>query len=191
MNRNKPILFIGRIIESKGIITLINAYYQVAQDIQLCNPLWIIGGNISEINQMRNRPEIKEKIDALEIRNQLFWWGHLPHDILPFIIRKCLFSCFTSKYEPGGRTILEAMACGLPVIATPYGFAEEVVIQNKTGIVIRNDSLLEWVQSMKKMIESPEWAESLGKNAHELICKRYSIKSFQAKHWAIYEKYNK
>ncbi len=189
MNSKKPILFIGRIIESKGIVTLINAYYQVACDIKLCNPLWVIGGNISEINRMRNHPEIKEKIKVLENRNQLFWWGHLPHDILPFIIRQCLFSCFTSKYEPGGRSILEAMGCGIPVIATPYGFAEEVVIQDQTGIIIRHDSLSEWIISMKKMIKSPEWAVSLGENARKLIREQYNMEAFYTKHWEIYVKY--
>lgn len=189
MNKKKPILFIGRIIESKGIITLINAYYQIFCDVPLCNPLWIIGGNIPEIHKIRNHPEITEKIKILENQNQLFWWGHLPHNILPFVIRQCLCSCFTSKYEPGGRTILEAMACGIPVIATPYGFAEEVVIPNRTGIIIRNDSLSEWIDNIKKMIESPAWAASLGKNAHALICKQYSMDTFYTKHWKIYVKY--
>lgn len=189
MKSKKPILYIGRIIESKGIVTLIQAYSQIAEKLEICNQLWIIGGNHSEIESMRNNPKIKNEILNLEERNLIFWWGHLPHDILPYIIRKCLFSCFTSYYEPGGRTILETMACGLPVIANPYGFAEEVVISHETGFLITNNSLNEWVTYMEFLIKHPAVATKMGKNAQMLIRNKFNMQEFYRKHWDIYKMY--
>lgn len=186
---NKPILFIGRIIESKGLKTLINAYYEVVKEIPNCNPLWIIGGNNIEIAQMKKQVEVINALEKLTSLNQIFWWGHLPHNILPFIMRKCLFSCFPSKYEPGGRTILEAMACELPVIASPFGFAEEVVITEKTGILIENGTHEEWRDKIKYLISNPSIAEEMGKNAKRVIMENYNMDIFHQKHLEIYNQF--
>ena len=182
----RPILFVGRIIESKGLTTLINAYHEVTKKIPNCNPLWIIGGNNLEVEQMQKKPEIIKTVKDLASSNQIFWWGHIPHDILPYIIRKCLFSCFPSKYEPGGRTILEAMACGLPVIASPFGFAEEVVTTGETGILIETGTQKEWSDKIAYLISNPLVAEEMGKNAKQIIIKKFNIDVFQRKHLAIY-----
>ncbi len=182
----QPILFIGRIIESKGLKTLINAYYEVTKEIQNCNPLWIIGGNNVEVMQMKEQLEIINAVEKLTLSNQIFWWGHLPHDILPYIMRKCLFSCFPSTYEPGGRTILEAMACELPVIASPFGFAEEVVITGKTGILIETGTLEEWKNKIEYLMSNPSIAKEMGKNAKQVIKESYNMEIFYQKHLDIY-----
>ena len=182
----KPILFVGRIIESKGLKTLISAYYEVAKKQINCNPLWIIGGNNLEVEQMQKQPEIAKAVENLTFSNQIFWWGHLPHNILPYIIRKCLFSCFPSKYEPGGRTILEAMACGVPVIASPFGFAEEVVVTGKTGILIEKGTQEEWSEKIAYLISNPLLAEEMGKNAKQTIKEKFNMDIFQQKHLEIY-----
>jgi len=182
----KPILFIGRIIESKGLKMLINAYYEVTKEIPNCNPLWIIGGNDLEVAQMKEQPEIINVVENLTLSNQIFWWGHLPHDILPYIMRKCLFSCFPSKYEPGGRTILEAMACELSVIASPFGFAEEVVITGKTGILIEIGTLEEWKNKIEYLILNPSIASEMGRNAKQVIRENYNMEIFYQKHLDIY-----
>ena len=185
----KPILFIGRIIESKGLKELISAYYEVTKEIPNCNPLWIIGGNNLEIKEMQEKSEIIKAVEGLTLSNQIFWWGHLPHNILPYIIRKCLFSCFPSKYEPGGRTILEAMACGLPVIASPFGFAEEIVITGKTGILIETGTQKEWSDKIGYLISNPLLAEEMGKNAKQVIRDNFNMDIFQKRHLEIYLKF--
>lgn len=187
----KPILFVGRIIESKGLKTLINSYYNVTKEMPNCNPLWIIGGNDLEVKHMKEQPEIADAIDNLSLTNQIFWWGHLPHNILPYLIRKCLFSCFPSKYEPGGRTILEAMACGIPVIASPFGFAEEVVITGQTGLLIEKGTEEEWSNKIAYLILNPLLAEEMGRNAKQVIKEKFNMNIFQQKHLDIYHQFHK
>ena len=182
-NLKKPIVYFGRLAESKGVNVLIEAYYKLSKE-GITNPLWVIGGNHKEINHLKQICKVQST--ELEETGKLFWWGHVPHEIIPFILKKCSLFCFTSNYEPGGRTILEAMACGLPVLATRCGFAREIIIDNQNGLIIKENSPQAWVSTIKSIIDDTSKCEIMGKKAKNTIKHYYSLDNFYKKHWQCY-----
>lgn len=188
LNVKKPIVYFGRVSESKGIKFIIEAVYELYKDkFKGISPLWIVGGNFSEIHELRTQKEIKTIIRDLETENLLFWWGHIPHDFLPIILERCSVFCFASRYEPGGRTILEAMACALPVIATNQGFAPEIIKNGINGYIIDDNSVKSWVEKIKIILSDDKFALSLGTEAKRTITENYMMKHFFNRHWEIYE----
>jgi glycosyltransferase involved in cell wall biosynthesis len=190
INYRKPIVYMGRLAKSKGVDLLLHAYYELyKRNSGLLPPLWIIGGNNLEINALRKDGVSLDKIIELENKNLIFWWGHLPHKFLPYILRHCAIFCFTSIYEPGGRTILEAMACGLPVIASPQGLAEEVIENYENGIIIQERSPTIWADTIEMLLKNKKIAQKIGKNAKKTVKEKFLIAHFQERHWDIYKKY--
>lgn len=186
-NIKKPLVYFGRLTESKGIETTIQAVHIIYKQYPVfAHPLWIIGGNNGEIDRLKRLPMLKDKIIDLETNNLLFWWGHLPHDILPFLLKKCYLFCFTSKYEPGGRTILEAMASKLPVLATPQGFAEEVILDDVNGYIIKNDSPNEWARTIYSFLVDSDKQKRMGEAAFKTVQDKYSLQKFFELHWEVY-----
>jgi D-inositol-3-phosphate glycosyltransferase len=66
----------------------------------------------------------------------VFLTGHLPHDELPAIIRTSDLLLAVPWYEPFGITVLEAMACGVPVIGSAVGGLLDTVVPGVTGLLV-------------------------------------------------------
>jgi starch synthase len=128
----KPfVLFVGRITRQKGIIHLVNAIAHIdpAAQVVLC----------------AGAPDTKEIEAEMEasvakirkIRKNVIWIrGMLPKkEIIEFYSHATVFCC-PSIYEPFGIINVEAMACGAPVVASAVGGILEVVVPEKTGLLV-------------------------------------------------------
>lgn len=99
-------------------------------------------------------------------------WRHLfthhrglPHAELSSLMRSCTAFVFPSIEEGFARVIAEAMASGLPIIATHNSGATTVVEDGKEGIIVPTGSPDAVYQAMQQMIQRPDLCERMGKAA--------------------------
>jgi glycosyltransferase involved in cell wall biosynthesis len=64
--------------------------------------------------------------DALDISSLVHFRGPIPHDHVPAVYRRATLYVQTSRHEAQGMAVLEAAACGLPVVGTPVGVLPEL-----------------------------------------------------------------
>jgi len=81
------------------------------------------------------------------------------------------------------------MACGLPVIATPQGFAPEIIIDGFNGYIIEEESPHLWAEKIKIILDDSALAEKMGKAAQKVIKENYTLDIFFQRQWAIYEEF--
>jgi starch synthase len=126
------ILFVGRITRQKGIIHLVNAIKHIQPGVQVV--LCAGAPDTPEIDR-----EMTQKVEQArcESANPIIWINQiLPKDeIISMYTHASLFVC-PSVYEPFGIINLEAMACGTPVVASAVGGIREVVVHDKTGLLV-------------------------------------------------------
>jgi glycosyltransferase involved in cell wall biosynthesis len=86
-----------------------------------------------------------------------------------------------------GSSILDAMACHLPVVATKVGGIPEVVIHGKTGLLVspRNPSAL--ARAILKLYENRELAARFGQMGYEVVHEKFSAESMAEKIILLYE----
>lgn len=128
----KPfILFVGRITRQKGIIHLVNAIRYMDRGFQVV--LCAGSPDTKEIEA-----EMKTAIEkAQRNRKDVIWIPEMV-DVptkIAFYSHASLFCC-PSIYEPFGIINLEAMACEIPVVASAVGGIPEVVVDEKTGLLV-------------------------------------------------------
>lgn len=187
INSKRPIVYFGRLEKHKGLNLLLKSYNILYnKNVSIIPPLWIIGGNYKEISFFKEQYHLRKMIRKYENKNLIFWWGQLPHDLLPLLLRHCSMFCFTSYYEPGGRTILEAMAIGLPIIATPNGIAKETINHGINGFIVKSNEPEEWANYMEFILENRGIAKKMGSISKKIIKSRFTMKHFYKKHWDIY-----
>ena len=199
-NINRPILFVGRMIESKGYDFLLKVYEKILLDpTVVAPPLWFIGGTSQEIDDAKKALSATKTIkDAIE-QNLIVWKGIVPRSELPDIYRNALITCIPSYYEPGARVILESMACGTPVIMGNTGYANELVrptmgppekgftLENGFVAKVDDDTIDEWAMYIKSVIRDNVWRDTLSKRAFLSVFPHYSLEEFAERHWQLYK----
>ena len=135
-------LTIGRLDQNKNQQLIIRAFSQV---IKKGIPATLrIGGSGTEIEHL------KELAKKEGVEEKVFFLGHLSHDqVLREMISGNVF-CLTSIYETFGVVVIEALACGMPVIVTPCGGPPELV-NNENGLVALSNSVEDMTSAMVQL----------------------------------------
>jgi len=125
------ILFVGRITRQKGIMHLVRALRHLEPGFQIV--LCAGSPDTPEI-----AAEMKTAVDAAKsAREDIVWIEKMvpKEDLIAIYSQAALFVC-PSIYEPFGIINLEAMACGIPVVASAVGGIPEVVMPGETGLLV-------------------------------------------------------
>lgn len=132
----RSVLFVGRITQQKGLPYLLKAARELPADVQLI--LCAGAPDTPEINQT-----VVELVEELrKHRDNVIWIErHLSRrELIAVLSAATVFAC-PSIYEPLGIVNLEAMACGIPVVATATGGIPEVVADRETGWLVPIEQL--------------------------------------------------
>jgi glycosyltransferase involved in cell wall biosynthesis len=125
INRQSPgyALFVGRLSPEKGARTLLRAWQHVGKGI----PLRVLGDG-----------PLRQPLEEQAARHGLSrvsFHGYLAPDRVIPVVKHARFLVFPSEsYEGMPRTILEAFACGVPVIASRLGAMQEIIADGRTGL---------------------------------------------------------
>jgi D-inositol-3-phosphate glycosyltransferase len=169
---NCMILFVGRIEPLKGIETLLRAIALLlnTEEIEECNYyLAIIGGEPDgNGDQMDSEMARLQKLSLeLGIHDVVIFLGKRSQETLPYYYSAAQVVVVPSHYESFGMVALEAMACGIPVIASQVGGLAYLVQDGITGYVIpdRKPEILK--QKLMQLIQSPPLREQMCSQAVE------------------------
>jgi len=104
----------------------------------------------------------------LNLKNVNFL-GNLPNEEVPVYMGKAHIFINTSTIDNMPGSILEAYACGLPVVSTDVGGIPYMVEDTISGLLAKNNDHQELGNHLIKIVEDPDFAVSLVKRGHELI----------------------
>lgn len=113
--------------------------------------------------------------------------GRVPNDRLPEELGKATAFVFPSLYEGHQKTLLEAMACGLPVIASDVLGIREIVNHGETGWLCQTDS--ESIRAgIQAVLSDAELRQRLGRNARRYIVEHFALDQLLEQELALYRR---
>ena len=118
-NYSPYFLYIGRHDPYKNISRLISAFANLSSNHEY--QLWLAGPS-----DKRYTPALKKQVQELDIADRVKFLDYVPYDDLPKIISRAIALVFPSLWEGFGLPVLEAMACGTPVITSNLSSLPEV-----------------------------------------------------------------
>lgn len=170
------VLWVGRIVPFKNLESII----EVAGLIKDAE-FWIVGPPYNKEYLNKIKGLVKEK----KLTNVKFL-GPVNRYELPGYYSQAKLFIHTSHTEGLPQTVLEALACELPVVAFNYSGAEEVVESGKNGYVVERDNS-KLAEKLKKVLEDDELKEKLGKRAR-LLASEYSVRNSSKRIYNIINK---
>ena len=147
-DRSLLIGYIGRLSREKGILNLVQALPFLLRDHGDIHMMICGSGDMEE--------EIKEYLQKNNLLNSVSICGWIRHDDLPNHLNKLKLLVMPSYTEGLPNVMLEAMACGTPVLATPVGAIPDVIIDGKTGFIMENNSPECIAENVIRALNSPD-----------------------------------
>lgn len=126
-NRNFRYVFTGRLIRAKGVVMLLQAFAEVHKMLP--------DTELTAVGEGPMMAELQEERKSLGIEECVHFMGNVKNEQLPLLYADADCFVLPSEYETFSVACIEAMSCGLPVIATKCGGPEEFVDETN-GILI-------------------------------------------------------
>ena len=174
LNGNKKkgsICFIGRIIREKNLFALLAA-------------LGVLPYTLTIIGSGDQREQLENFANKNEVNANLL--GNMPNHELPKVLNQHELFILPSLWENMPKTLLEAMACGLPVIGTDVKGINEVIEHRKNGIICNTDPDSIRV-AIVTLMEDEVLKQKLGENARKTIVENYSLDNLAGKELELLE----
>lgn len=167
-------LFIGRLINYKGINILITAYQRLKG-----YQLKIIGGG-PLFDKLKKKTEKMNSIELL---------GRLSYEQTINYIKICKFLIVPSEcYETFGRVIVEAFACGVPVVASNIGAIKEIVADGISGLLFNPGDIDDLSKKIKYLMGNNALIISMGEEARRVYEEKYTSEKNYTILMEIYKK---
>lgn len=127
------------------------------------------------IGEGEERKNLEDLIAQLNLKNNFLLAGKIDKaaELLPAFD---LYVCSSVK-EGLSYTIIEAMQAGLPIVATTVGGNQELIADNKTGLLIEPKNPQALAEKMYQLLNSPGLSRELGENAKQKALREFSMEN--------------
>ena len=154
--------YVGRLAEQKRPDLLVQAF----GDVRAPASLVVVGDGPL-------RPQVEAAVRRSPARGRITLEGFVPHDEVPAVLRSFDLLVLPSVYEEMGSVLTEAMACGLPVVASDVGGIPDVVSDGETGVLVPPGDVAALAKALDDVLEDEELRTRLGQEARRQSA-RYS-----------------
>ena len=120
------------------------------------------------------------------LNNKVELTGWIPHDELPDYSNMSKLIVLPSYTEGLPNIMLEAMACGTPVLATPVGAIPDVIKDGETGFIMENNSPECIAENVERALNHPD-LDKIVKNARESVEKEFTYEATLGRYRKIME----
>ncbi|MDP2729864.1 MAG: glycosyltransferase [Dehalococcoidales bacterium] len=177
-SREKLVGYIGRFIDMKGVMNFVKAIPLIISTSAETKVL--IGGDGPQ------RQEIEQEIKDAGLENRVTLTGWIPHNNLSRYLNKMKLLVIPSYGEHGPHMVIEAMACGTPVLATSVGIVPDVIKDGETGFILENNSPESIAKDVIKALENQK-LEEISRKARKLVEEEYTFELAVEKYREVLE----
>jgi sugar transferase (PEP-CTERM/EpsH1 system associated) len=172
---------VGRMQTVKDQLTLAQAF---AQALQLA-PQLRARLRLVLVGDGPLRPQVAQLLQQQGVA-ELAWLAGERSDV-PAVMRGLHGFVLPSRAEGISNTILEAMACGLPVLATRVGGNADLVADGETGLIVPAADPAAMARALVQLADAPEHARAMGQAGRRRVLERFSLQAMVRSYQTIYD----
>ncbi|HID01772.1 MAG TPA: glycosyltransferase family 1 protein [Desulfobacterales bacterium] len=178
---DRVILFSSRIVSGKGLDILLAGWNSIYEQYPDCW-LFVVGSGKDQPDSIE--PQMKSLADKDGLQRVRFV-GET--DTPEFYLGVADLFVFPSRHEGFPNALMEAMAAGLPVLASRIGGVTDLVEENVTAVLFESENSDDLARQLISCLTSPDLLETIGKQARLQMLKKYSFESIASQYVSLYE----
>ena len=182
---NGSLLFVGRLVEKKGLRYLIDALPLILKrHPKIC--LRVAGDG-------PEKDELKSQCVKLGISDYVHFLGAVKNDLLPTLYQTTNVVVFPSviadsgDQEGFGLVLVEALGCECAVVTTDLLAARDIIVNGKTGLMVPQKNIQQLAEKVIYLIEDYELRRSLGREGRRFVLKHYDWSIIEQKYVDLIE----
>jgi glycosyltransferase involved in cell wall biosynthesis len=168
--QDNMLLFVGRISAGKGLHILVKSLQYLKENIRLV----VIGPCGWDKNYYQGMLELIERENRKRGHKIIYLGAKEPLELIEWYQKASLF-ILPSFNEGFPVTILEALACKTPVIATPVGGIPEIIKNHETGILVPQHDPKTLAKAIQYLLENKDIRLKMGHEGRKRVIKQYSL----------------
>jgi glycosyltransferase involved in cell wall biosynthesis len=129
--------------------------------------------------------ELQSMATELELNKSVIFAGE--RQDIPTVLKAMDIYVLSSISEGISLTLIEAMSCELPVVATAVGGNPEVVVDKETGMLVPSENPAKLAEKILELIFNPAMRVTLGKNGRLRACEKFNIGRAANQYEELYE----
>src|SRR2546422_5286487 len=161
----KVVLYVGRLVEEKGLHTLIEAFEILNQEN--------VGATLIIAGEGPIKEELMTEVRQRGLEEVIRITGFVDEATLIALYRSSNIFVLPSDYEPFGISVLEAMAARIPVVVSDVGGLSEIVEHGVTGLKVQPRDPVSLAASIRRLLEEESLARELTQKAYLMAGERY------------------
>jgi len=185
--RENTILYFGSVIRKKGVLELAEAFKELLGQ----NPqaqLIFLGKDVMDAKKGVSTKQLIQGILGKSAQKYVSFVSQVPYEDVKKYITEASVICLPSHAEAFPMTWLEAMAMAKPMVTSNVGWAPEVMIHEKTGLMVDPHDTKQLAKALMHMLEKPEQASLYGKAARRHLITHFDPKEIAKMNIQFYQK---
>lgn len=177
-HNGKVIGIVARLHPAKGHDTFLRAAKIISESIPQTRFAVVGDGPL--------RTDLEYLTRELGVASKVIFFGG-QRDVGSFLSTFDVACLCSTDLEGCSNSVLEAMALGKPVVATDVGGNRELVQPDATGLLVPHENPEALVDAVLKCFNRPEWAQTMGRQAQEMVFSRFSQERMVQEYESLYE----
>ena len=129
---------------------------------------------------------LRARVARTGLQDRVSWLGE--REDVPELMRALDILLLPSEEEPFGRTLIEAMALGVPVLATNVGGPSEIVVDGREGYLLAPHQPAVWAQAVRRIADSADRGREMGLAGRRRVEREFTVEHHVAAVLAVYER---
>jgi glycosyltransferase involved in cell wall biosynthesis len=175
------VTYTGRLVSYKGLPLLLRVW----KEIQSRYPdagLLLVGAGGLDLHNCES--ELRDYVRENGLMGSVQFTGPV-HNVHAYLQASDVF-VLPSESEGLSLALIEAMACGLPVISTPVGGGKDTLTPGQDGLIVQAGEFQQLRQALESLIADPNLGSRLGASARQTVVDRYSANAVMQQYTALF-----
>ena len=175
-------IYTGRLVSYKGLPLLLKVWDEIRCRHE--NALLLLAGT-GGLDIHNCEAQLHDYVTFARLEKNVWFLGSVQN--IPEYLQAADLFVFPTENDAFPSSVIEAMACGLPIVTTPVGAIKTIVVHQETGLIVQPGDRQQLYEALVAIISNKALGSRLGQSGRQIVEQRYSTAKTVGKYLSLFE----